>query len=123
MEFFTCETCGNIIRFDKNVGIPLMCCGKKMIRLMPNEVEASFEKHIPVIMQKGNKVTVYVGSVLHPMVENHYIEWIILETKKGYTKTVLTPNDEPKAKFTINEDDEIVSAYAYCNIHGLWKSK
>ncbi len=123
MTFYICEHCGNIIRFDKNSGVPVMCCGQKMKELIPGTVDAATEKHVPIIEQNGNKVTVRVGEVAHPMIETHYIQWIILETKKGYQKVILTPNDEPKADFLLADNDEVVASYEYCNLHGLWKSK
>ncbi len=122
MKFFTCEHCGNIIRFDKKSGVPVVCCGDRMEELIPNTVDGSTEKHVPVIKQDGNKVSVEVGEVAHPMIETHYIQWVILETKKGEQKIILNPNDEPKAEFLLTEGDEVVAAYEYCNLHGLWKS-
>ncbi len=123
MKFYVCEHCGNIIRFDKNSGVAVMCCGQKMKELIPGTVDAATEKHVPIIEQDGNKVVVKVGEVTHPMIETHYIQWIILETKNGYQKVDLTPDDEPKAEFMLIDNDEVVAGYEYCNLHGLWKSK
>lgn len=123
MKFFTCEHCGNIIRFDSNKGVPIECCSDRMVELIPGSVDGAVEKHVPVISQNGNKVTVKVGEVPHPMIETHYIQWVILETKKGDQKVVLHPNEEPVAEFLLTEGDEVVAAYEYCNIHGLWKSE
>ena len=80
------------------------------------------EKHVPVVKKEGNIVTVTVGSVEHPMLDEHYIMFIVLETKKGYQKADLKPQDKPVASFVLAEDDEVVAAYEYCNLHGLWKS-
>ena len=121
MKFYVCEHCGNIITFVKDAGVPVMCCGEKMKELVPGTTDAAQEKHVPVIEQDGQKVVVKVGSLEHPMLEEHYIEWIILETKKGYQKVDLKPGDEPKAEFMLTEDDEVVAAYEFCNLHKLWK--
>lgn len=122
MKFYKCETCGNIIQFEKNVGVPVMCCGKKMTEMIPGTSDGAAEKHVPVIRQEESKVVVEVGSVTHPMVEEHYIEWIALQTEKGMQKRTLLPGEAPRAEFILTEDDKVVVAYEYCNIHGLWKS-
>lgn len=89
--------------------------------IIPNTVEAAFEKHIPVIEQKMDSVVVKVGSVAHPMVDVHYIEWIVLETSSGYQKKELKPGDKPEAEFAVTEP--VVAAYEHCNLHGLWMAK
>ncbi len=122
MRFFVCSHCGNIITFEKSSGVPVVCCGEKMKELIPGTVDAAVEKHIPVVNVDGNKVSVAVGSVAHPMTEEHLIQWVILETKKGSQKVNLTKDDEPKAEFLLTDRDEVVCAYEYCNLHGLWKS-
>ncbi len=122
MEFYICEHCGNIVTYMKNKGVPVMCCGQKMTKLEPNTSDGANEKHVPVIAQDGNKVTVTVGSVLHPMLEAHYIEWIVLETTNGSMTVNLKPEVEPKAEFVLAEGVEVVAAYEYCNLHGLWKA-
>lgn len=123
MKFYVCEHCGNIIEFAKNTGVPVMCCGQKMTELVPGTSDGAVEKHVPVVTIDGKNVSVEVGSAAHPMMEEHYIEWIVVETKKGSHKVKLSPADEPKAKFILTEDDEFVAAYAYCNLHGLWEAK
>lgn len=120
-KFFQCEVCGKMVAVVKDTRVPLMCCGRKMNELIPGTVEASAEKHIPVWSVEGNVVTVTVGSVIHPMVEEHYIEWISLQTKQGNQRKVLAPGQAPTACFALCEGDEVVAAYAYCNLHGLWK--
>ena len=122
MKFYVCEHCGNIITYAKNVGVPVMCCGQKMTELVPGTTDAAVEKHVPVVTVEGQKVVVEVGGVEHPMVEAHYIEWIVLETEKGYQKVDLKPEQAPKAEFALVEGDKGVAAYAYCNLHGLWKA-
>lgn len=119
-KFYKCEHCGNIILMVEDSGVNPVCCGEEMKELKAGTVDASKEKHIPVVTVNGNKVEVVVGEVIHPMVDAHYIQWIYLETKKGSQMKMLKPNEEPKAEFLL-ENDEPVAAYEYCNIHGLWK--
>lgn len=121
-KFYICETCGNIVAYVKNSGVPVFCCGKKMQEIIPGTSDASTEKHVPVIVVDGNKVTVSVGSIEHPMVKEHYIEWISIETKDGNQRKVLAPEDAPMAEFMITDTDEVKAAYAYCNLHSLWKT-
>lgn len=120
-KFYKCAHCGKIIAVVKETGVPVMCCGQKMDELVPNTTDAAQEKHVPVIEVDGNIVTVTVGSVLHPMQLEHYIEWISLHTKEGNQRKELKPGDAPKAVFALVDGDEVESAYAYCNLHGLWK--
>lgn len=118
--FLECKHCGNIVAMVKDKGVKIMCCGEKMAQIVPGSVEASLEKHIPVYEVKDNKVLVTVGSVDHPMVDVHYIEWVSLQTKFGNQRKQLNPGDEPKVCFSICEGDEVEAVYAYCNLHGLW---
>lgn len=120
-KFYKCAHCGKIIAVVKETGVPVMCCGQKMDELVPNTTDAAQEKHVPVVEVSGNIVTVTVGSVLHPMQPEHYIEWISLLTKQGNQRKELKPGDAPKAVFALVDGDEVESAYAYCNLHGLWK--
>ena len=122
MKLYLCEHCGNIIAFVKASGVPVVCCGEKMKEILPGSTDGAYEKHVPVITQEGNVVTVEVGSVAHPMVDVHYIEWIILQTTKGVHRINLAPGEEPKVKFMLGENEEVVCAYEYCNLHGFWKS-
>ena len=121
-KFYICKHCGNIIGKIKDAGVPVFCCGEPMVELIPNTVEASNEKHLPVVSVDGNKVHVEVGSVAHPMSEPHLIEWIYLETEKGGQRKSLSATDAPVADFVV-EDDKAVAVYAYCNLHGLWKTE
>lgn len=123
MKFYVCETCGNIITHLKESGVPIMCCGSKMKELVAGTSDGAAEKHVPVVEVNGNTVTVCVGSVAHPMLEEHFIQWIILETKEGFQKKELQPGQEPKAVFALTESDTPVAAYEYCNLHGLWKKE
>ena len=106
----------------KESGVRVVCCGQKMTEIIPGTVEASHEKHIPVYKVEGGNVNVNVGSVNHPMAEDHYIEWVSLQTKFGNQRKALKPGDAPNVCFSICEGDEVVSVYAYCNLHGLWKA-
>lgn len=121
-RFFVCEHCGNIIAFVRDKGVPVMCCGQKMTEIIPGTTDAAVEKHVPVVEIEGNKVTVKVGSVEHPMLEEHNISWISLETEQGNQRKELKVGEEPKAEFMLCDDDKVVAAYAYCNLHGLWRS-
>lgn len=121
-KFFICEHCGNIVAMVKSSGVPVMCCGQKMTEIVPGTVDASLEKHIPVYQVEDGKVTVTVGSVEHPMMPEHYIEWVLLETKSGNQRKLLKPGEAPKVCFSVCDGDEVVAVYAYCNLHGLWKA-
>ncbi len=122
MKFYKCSHCGNIIAFMENKGVPVMCCGQKMEEIIPGSVDAAAEKHVPVITIDGSAVTVKVGDVDHPMTEEHHIAWIVLETKKGFQKKELDSTGAPCAEFAL-AGDEVVAAYAYCNLHGLWNAE
>ena len=121
-RFFKCEHCGNIIAIVKNSGVPVMCCGQKMTEIIPNTVEASGEKHMPVWKIEGNIVHVNVGSISHPMLDEHYIEWVSIQTKFGNQRKQLVPGQNPEVCFSICAGDELEAVYAYCNLHGLWKA-
>lgn len=103
-------------------GVPVVCCGEEMEELVANTVDASKEKHVPVVTVEGGKVTVKVGSVPHPMTEEHFIMWVYLQTEKGGQRKAFKPGDEPTAEFALI-DDKPVAAYEYCNLHGLWMAK
>jgi len=121
MEFYRCRHCGNIITFMENKGPAVFCCGEKMEKLEPGTVEASLEKHIPVVIVEPAQVKVEIGSVPHPMIPEHYIQWIVLETQNGVQWKKLTPSDMPSATFPLAQGDKVIAAWEYCNIHGLWK--
>lgn len=123
MKFYVCKHCGNIIAYAENKGVPVVCCGEKMTELIPGSVDAAQEKHVPVIKVDGSLVTVTVGEVEHPMLEEHYIGWIALETKQGNQRKTLAVGGKPEAQFALVDGDEVVAAYAYCNLHGLWKAE
>lgn len=121
-KFYICEHCGNIIGLVHNAGVPMMCCGQKMTQLIPGTVEASVEKHLPVVTVDGDKVIVEIGSVAHPMVEEHSILWVYLQTDRGGQRKCLNVGEEPKVVFAL-ADEKPVAVYAYCNLHGLWKTE
>ena len=98
------------------------CCGQQMDRLVPNTVEASGEKHIPAVTLRDHLVEVNVGSVDHPMVDVHWIEWVQLVTDKGSHRKWLNPGEAPQVKFLL-EGEKPLAVYAYCNLHGLWKTE
>ena len=117
-KFFICKKCGNLVGMLKDGGAPLFCCGQEMEALRPNSIDASKEKHVPVVTHEGDLLHVQVGEVLHPMLENHYIQWIALVTEEGFQVRYLKPGEEPKAVFA---DVPHGVVYEYCNLHGLWK--
>ena len=123
MKFYICKTCGNLITKVKDSKVPVMCCGKAMEELVAGSVDASKEKHVPVYALDGNKVFVIVGDVEHPMAEEHYIEWIAIETEAGCQLKYLKPGEKPGASFTVGSGDKLIAVYAYCKLHGLWMNE
>ena len=123
IKLYRCKHCGNIAIKVINSGVPMVCCGEKMEELIPSSVDASLEKHVPVVTREGNFVTVDVGSVAHPMIEEHYIQFVILETTAGVQIAELHPGDEPKAVFSVLSGAKVIKAYEYCNLHGFWVSE
>jgi len=121
-KFFICEHCGNIIAMVKDKGVPVMCCGQKMTEIIPGTTDAAVEKHVPVYTVEGNKVHVTVGEVAHPMLPEHYIEWISLQTRFGNQRKELQPGQAPETCFMLCDGDEVEAVYAYCNLHSLWKA-
>ena len=149
--FYRCERCGNIVALVNVGGGTLSCCGQEMTKLIANSTDAAQEKHVPVAVKKGEKIQVTVGSVIHPMTEEHYIQWIAMVTDGKIEIKYLKPGMEPKAEFIVpvahteavytgENDEEVlncegqpcnfvcrtetpkpVTVYAYCNLHGLWK--
>jgi len=119
-RFYLCEHCGNLVGMIHDAGVPLVCCGQKMTKLEPGTVEASVEKHLPVVTVDGDSVTVAVGSVLHPMTEEHSIQWVYLQTDCGGQRKSLLPGSEPTVTFALTNEKPL-AVYAYCNLHGLWK--
>ena len=120
-RFYICEHCGNLIGMINDAGVPMMCCGQRMTELIPGTVEASHEKHIPVVTVEENTVKVEIGSVAHPMTEEHSILWVYLQTDRGGQRKNLEPGTAPAVNFAL-ADEKPVAVYAYCNLHGLWKA-
>lgn len=123
MKFVKCKHCGNIVEYVKDAGVKVICCGEPMEELIPNTTDAAVEKHVPVVSKKCNTVTVTISSVEHPMIAEHYIEWVVLETSLGVQRKSLMPNSKPEVVFNLQKGEEVVRAYAYCNLHGLWSNK
>lgn len=121
-KFLICEHCGNIVAMVKDAGVPVMCCGQKMTEIVPGTTDAAAEKHVPVYQVEGNVVKVRVGSTAHPMLPEHYIEWVFLQTRQGSQWKKLHPGVAPETCFALCEGDEVKAVCAYCNLHSLWKA-
>lgn len=121
-KFFICKHCKNLVGMIKDAGVSMICCGEPMEELVPNTTEAATEKHIPVVTVTDNTVVVEIGSIAHPMTEEHHIAWVYLQTEKGGQRKCLAVGAAPQVTFVL-EDDKAVSAFAYCNLHGLWKAE
>ncbi len=117
---YKCPTCGNIVEVRHAAAGELVCCGAPMVLLAANTEDAATEKHVPQVTRTEEGIMVRVGSVDHPMDDTHYIEWITLVTDNKSKTVYLAPGDAPTALFSTTA--EKVTAYAYCNLHGLWKS-
>ena len=120
-KFFLCEHCGNLAMLIRASGVPMVCCGDRMTELVAGASDGAAEKHVPVLSRVGQQITVKVGEVPHPMTDEHSIEWIVLETKKTAQVCKLKPTDMPEAVFSITAEDEPVAAYAFCNLHSLYR--
>jgi len=124
-KFFICKQCGNMVGLIENKGLPMVCCGEKIIELIPNTVEASVEKHLPAVTVSDDcdcSISVQIGSVPHPMEEKHNIAFVYVETERGGQRKCLKVGEEPKLTFCF-ADDKPIAVYAYCNLHGLWKTE
>lgn len=120
-KFFKCNHCGNVIVKVVDAGVPVVCCGEKMEELVPNTVDASGEKHLPVVtVLDNNSIKVEVGSVHHPMLPEHHISFVYVETENGGIQVNL--KDKPEAVVYLGEE-KAVAVYEYCNLHGLWKTE
>ena len=123
VKFYRCSVCGQLVAIVKPTGVPVVCCGKPMEKVVAGSTDAAAEKHVPVYEVKDGTVTVCIGSVPHPMTEEHFIEWVFLKTKFGNQRKALRPGEEPKVCFKICDGDEVEAVYAYCNLHSLWRTK
>lgn len=117
--FYICRHCGNVIVKLEDSGVPVICCGESMQELVPGTVDAAVEKHVPEVVINEDEVKVQVGEVIHPMIPEHYISWILIITETGFQIKNLKAGEEPIAIFKTTE--KVLTAYEYCNIHGLWK--
>ena len=120
-KFYKCAICGQVIEILKETGVPVVCCGAPMQELIAGTTEASVEKHIPEFKIEENIVKVNVGAVEHPMVEEHFIEWVSLQTNKGEQRKILKAGMKPYLEFSLCEDEVVKAVFAYCNLHGLWQ--
>jgi len=120
-KFYKCSRCGNIIGYLKKTEADVMCCGEKMQEMEPNTADAAVEKHVPVAKREGGILTVTVGSVSHPMTDEHHIAWIIAADGDRTQRVALASYQPPTAEFFVS--DSLVTVYAYCNLHGLWEAQ
>ena len=119
LRFFKCQKCGNVTELLSDGGGVMSCCGEAMKELVANTVDAATEKHIPFVQTVDGKIVARIGSVTHPMEEKHYIEWILFADENTVKRVSLKPGDEPQAHYKLAGK---CTVYAYCNLHGLWKS-
>lgn len=122
LKFYYCKICGKVITLFKDTSTPTICCGELMSELKPSITDGAFEKHVPIVNVNGKDVSVIVGAQVHPMINEHYIEWVLLETNRGIQQKYLKPGDFPKADFVIINGEKVIAAYEYCNLHKLWKT-
>ncbi|MCR4750583.1 MAG: desulfoferrodoxin FeS4 iron-binding domain-containing protein [Lachnospiraceae bacterium] len=120
MKFYRCEHCGNIVIKLHDAGVPVVCCGQPMTELTPGVSDGAYEKHIPAVTVDGANVRAQIGEVEHPMLEAHFIQFVALETNKGFQVKYLKAGETPVASFVLAEDEKAVAVYEYCNLHGLW---
>ena len=121
-KFYRCKACGQFVAALDKKACPIKCCGEPMEEITANTVDAAKEKHVPAVTVDGSIVKVAVGSVEHPMTDAHLIEWVCLETAQGMQRKVLKADGKPYAQFALTADDKPIAAYAYCNLHGLWRA-
>ena len=121
LKLYRCAHCGNVAFKLVDKGVPLFCCGQKMDELVPNTTDGALEKHVPAVSRDGKEVSVQVGSVIHPMLEEHSIQWIAVETNQGSHIKYLQPGQAPEASFALSQGETVSAVYEYCNLHGFWK--
>ena len=122
VKFYRCKHCGQIVAIVKRTGAPITCCGEAMEELVPGVVDAALEKHVPVYEVADGVVTVKVGSVEHPMLPEHFIQFIAIVSGNTVQRAELTPDSKPEATFYLGKDAKVDAVYEYCNLHGLWKA-
>lgn len=123
MKFLKCKICGKIVAVVNERQAPTICCGQPMEEMVPNTSDGAVEKHVPVFEVEGNIVRVKVGSVDHPMLDNHYIEWIAIQTNLGNQRKVLKPGEKPEAQFALLPGEKVLAVLEHCNLHGLFATK
>lgn len=123
MKFLKCKICGKIVAVVNDRQVPTICCGQPMEEMVPNTSDGAVEKHVPVFEVEGNIVHVKVGSVDHPMLDNHYIEWIAIQTNLGNQRKVLKPGEKPEAEFALLPGEKVLAVLEHCNLHGLFATK
>ena len=123
LKIFKCNHCGNIFEVVNDAKVIPVCCGEPMKELKANTTDAAQEKHVPEVSVEGNLIKVKVGSVEHPMTEEHHIAFIYLETENGVARKDLDHTGKPEAVFALAEGEKPVAVYEYCNLHGLWKKE
>ena len=121
-RFYICRHCGNVVGLIEDSGVPLECCGEPMEHMKPVTNEQGSEKHMPVVSIAGDTIKVDVGSISHPMENDHSINWVYLQTDRGGHRKCLYAGDKSQADFVLS-GEEPVAVYAYCNLHGLWKKE
>ncbi len=122
MKHYICRGCGNLVAMVNDTGRRIGCCGSNMNEIVPGAVDASREKHTPVVKEEKGRVTVTVGSGenMHPMTKDHSIGWVCLITNAGTQRKLLPPDGKPEVIFHVGEGEKVIKAFAYCNLHGLW---
>lgn len=121
-KFFVCKECGELVGVIDNEGSKLFCGKDPMVELKPNTIDASKEKHVPQVTIFGNTVTVKIGSVLHPMLKEHHIDWVYLQADNGGQRKNIKNNSEATVVFELAKGEKAVKVFAYCNLHGLWSA-
>ncbi len=123
MKYFICEICGNLVELINEGGGELVCCGEAMTEIKARTTDEGTEKHLPIVQKNDSEVIVKIGSVEHPMTEEHHIEWISIHYNNKTQRIKLNPISKAEVTFKINGDIEKMEVYSYCNIHGLWKTE
>lgn len=120
MKFFRCSKCGNLVAMVEDSGVPMICCGEPMTLLEAGVSDGAAEKHVPALTVNDNEIHAQIGDVLHPATEEHHIDFICLETNKGFHLKYITVGADPITNFTLSDDETPIAVYEYCNLHGLW---
>lgn len=124
MLYYVCKMCGNLVEIIETSGVNIMCCGRPMEKILPGrETAEPAEKHLPVITGAEDRIIVEAGAPMHPMTMEHHIIWIAIETTLGQQMKRIPYHGKPRAEFLLMPDEQVVAAYAYCNLHGLWKTE